>query len=372
MDYFQAISGMMVGNRTSNSISFRNFRQRCNSPTQESVSVQDGDHDEEEDQAFPPWRQLIKFSWELLKPGQEMPRTATNLTQFAAPVNQQEGPQLDCFPDSPLLLASLQSAMNSMLGREWLSPNDPASVPPAATVKAKKWITDYRKKYYVDSKVQEVPATAPKFSAAELDLLKPRISVGKIPVPMEDVAHLEQIMRQALMSLNAVEWLFGSLGHLVASNDQAIFEQVWAATTRSLRHATQFTAAAVASSTVIRRQVFLDQCDESKVPKRAKPWLTFQPLPTNDINAMFGSALNDLRQMAYEERQAKLISMATTGARALDRNRQPQRNYQSRGNFTNYKSNRPTASVSSPNDTRSRNSGRTRPFNRSGRSFRGK
>ena len=60
----------------------------------------------------------------------------------------------------------------------------------------------------------------PDFSAAEVDLLKPRVNVSKISVDMEDVAHIQSITRQALMALNAVDLFFGALQNMSTSQDR--------------------------------------------------------------------------------------------------------------------------------------------------------
>ena len=132
--------------------------------------------------------------------------------------------------------------------------------------------------------------------------------------------------------------------------------------------------------------------------------MMFQPKPSNDNFCMFGTALtlSDLRLMAQEDRQTLILSLAASGARGRT-DRPSWRPSVNRNNFNNFNftllcaiprcqtatlwhsefiintgPNRPkpsatVISASFYNDRpKSRVSGRTRPFNRSGRSFRNK
>lgn len=259
----------------------------------------------------------MKLGWSLLRPDVDPPRKKLKLPQLAATNVQQLGDDLDCFPDSPLVVASLKAAMEAMWGAEWLFHDDPGTVPPAATTKPQKWVHDFKKKFYVDTHVQEVPVSATKFTAEELNLLKRGTSPGKINVPLDDLAAIETIARHSLLALGSVDWLFGTVRKLLMDpiRDEILIQQAWAAALRALRHATQFSAATVASCTINRRKAFLNECDEDKVPKHARNWLQFQPLPDNQ-ETMFNSCLPKVRTMAQAESQSKLLAMATKPSRS--------------------------------------------------------
>lgn len=254
----------------------------------------------------------MQLGWSLLRPDVEPPKKRSKLPQLAAPSTEQSGGDLDCFPDSPLVEASLKAAMEAMWGTEWLFHDDPGSVPPAATTKPQKWVHDFRRKFYVDTHVQDIPVTATKFSTEENNLLKRGVSPAKIAVPLEDVTAIESVARHSLVALGSVDWLLGTVRKLLMDpkQDKVLIEQSWAAALRALRHATQFSAATVASCTVNRRKAFLNECDDIKVPKHAKNWLQFQPLPNNQ-ETMFNSCLPQVRTMAQAESQSKLLAMAS-------------------------------------------------------------
>lgn len=269
---------------------------------------------------FPPWRALVQLSWSLLRPGEEAPKKRARLPQLAdvGPSATDVGP--DCFPDSPLVTAALQASMEAMWGKPWSTFEDPASLPPAATCKPQKWVHDFKRKYYIDPHVQSVPGTATKFSSEEMSLLKRGVGPAKIKIPMEDVSAVETLARHALVSLGSVDWLFGTLRKLLMDRDAdaSMIEQTWAATLRALRHSTQWVASTVASSTVTRRKAFLAECNDFKVPVHARPWLQFQPLPSNQ-DAMFGNCLGQLRTLSQTEGQARMFSWAASAASASTR-----------------------------------------------------
>lgn len=292
----------------------------------------DASDEETEEVEFPAWRPLMQLAWKYLCPDQEPPRKKARLPQFAAGPSVQEEWEIDCFPDSPLVLAALDSAMEAVWSREWDTPSIVSSVPTGASAKPTKWVKDFKKRYYVDSKFQVVPFTAPKPSHVESSWLKRETGPKSVPVPSEDVQYIESLSRSALFSLGSADWLFGTLRHLLAEENQdvAMIEQTWAATTRALRHATQWTASAVTASTLLRRKSFLASCQPHKVPEKCKNWLLFQPLPTNAEGSLFGNVVPTLDEVAKEEGQAKVIAWAARassdspniGRRGLFRGRQ--------------------------------------------------
>jgi len=283
------------------------------------------------DSEFPPWRTLIQMGWQLLKPDEEPPRKKARLTQLAAVGVNTAKPELDCFPDSPLVTTSIQAAMEAMWGRDWYPYDVPDTTPPGATLKPQKWVHDFKKRFYVDPEVQSVPASAPKFTAEEMSLLKRGTSASKIPVPLEEVAYIETLSRQALLSLGTVDWLMAIVRQLLMDPhaDKAMVEQTWAAILRALRHSTQWVASSVASSTVTRRKAFLAECTDVRVPAHAKSWLQFQPLPQNN-EAMFGDCMPQLRKLSQAESQTKLLSWAARSSTGSQNSFRPSQSYYSK------------------------------------------
>ena len=111
-------------------------------------------------------------------------------------------------------------------------------------------------------------------------------------------------------------------------------EQTWAAATRALRHATQWNAASVALSTVNRRKAFLASTDFTKVPDRARNWLQFQPLPTNDSPGLFGDTMHTLRHLARDEGQSRLLSWASRSSTSSTYAREPNpQHFREQGNM---------------------------------------
>ena len=267
------------------------------------------DRDEEDSEDFPPWRELIQVGWALLRPEEPFPVARGQLPQLAATGLRAKDKLPMCFPDSPLVNASLNAAMLAMWGREWLTPEDPGTVPPATT-RPRRWVDDYKRRYYVNNDIQEFPLAPPKPSADELTLLRRGC---RQMVPVDDVVSLESLSRHALSALGSVDWLFGTLRKLIEDPvpDGIKLEQTWAAATRALRHSTQWNAAAVALSTVLRRKAFLASADYSRLPSRAHQWLQYQPLPTNSTTGLLGETLGKVREMARDEGQSRLLAMAS-------------------------------------------------------------
>ena len=139
-----------------------------------------------------------------------MPRRPGQLPQLAAAGLPDRDRRPSCFPDSPLVLASLDSAMTAMWGRAWNTPQDPGSVPPAST-KPKKWVEDFRRRFYASQETQVFPVLSPKPSSEENGLLR---RGSKPSIAVEEVSSIESLSRHALSSLGTVDWLFGTLRHV--------------------------------------------------------------------------------------------------------------------------------------------------------------
>ena len=245
----------------------------------------------------------------MLRPGEPLPVGKGQLPQYAATGLKTTDRRPLCFPDSPLVKGALDSAMTLMWGKDWYDPSDPSTVP-AASRKPRKWVEDYRRRFYADPDLQEVPIVPPKPSSEETALLK---RGAKVTMPIEDVIAIENLSRHVLSTLGTVDWLFGTLRKLSELDevDPVRIEQTWSAATRALRHATQWSASSVALSVVARRKAFLASTDSSRVPERAHSWLQYQPLPENAVAGLFGNTMSTLRTMARDEGQSRLLSLAS-------------------------------------------------------------
>lgn len=278
-----------------------------------------GEDEEGNPDEYPPWRELVQAGWNLLRPGEPMSTGRDRLPQLAATGLKAVDHRPLCFPDSPLVTAALDSAMTAMWGRDWIDTSDPSTVP-AATMKPRKWVEDYRRRFYGDSNTQEVPIMPPKPSSEENSLLK---KGSKMTMSVDDVVAIENLTRHALSALGTVDWLFGTLRKMSDQDvaDPVQIDQTWAAATRALRHGTQWAASSVALSVVARRKAFLASSDIYKVPERAHTWLQYQPLPVNLSSGLFGNTMATLRTLARDEGQARLLSMASRSSSFQSDNR---------------------------------------------------
>jgi hypothetical protein len=211
-----------------------------------------------------------------------------------------------------LVLAALDSAWEAAVSREWETPNVVSTVPATASTKASVWVRAFKKKFYVDPKIQKVPFAAHKPTSVEASWLRRDYGAKSVPVPSEDLLYVESVARASLCSLGTVDWLFGTLKHMLDEEEQdpIMFQQTWSAATRALRHATQFSASAVTAAVLHRRKAFLASTQAHKVPEKCKNWLLFQPLPDNSSPSLFGDVVPTLETVARDESQSQVMNLA--------------------------------------------------------------
>ncbi len=74
----------------------------------------------------------------------------------------------------------------------------------------------------------------------------------------------------------------------------------------AIRHTGSFPANAICTSTRTRRKVYLDSCEESKVPKSARKWLMLQPTILDQKGlSLFRDSLKTLQKFVEEEKKLK-------------------------------------------------------------------
>jgi len=145
-------------------------------------------------------------------------------------------------------------------------------------------------------------------------------------VPCRKVADLEFLLRKNVRVLSSLDWLLTTLKEVSAlpHQDPAVLEALWTHVRKCLAFSTDFSAGALISSVILRREGFLRSCDTAKVPKRTHTWATLRPPFARTSTALLGDATAVLRTTAREDRELELMS--TLSARqAPSRQRSNQR-----------------------------------------------
>ncbi len=100
-------------------------------------------------------------------------------------------------------------------------------------------------------------------------------------IPIKAMEDTEAQCRKTLLAVSATDELIVAV-RIYSEKDELTDEDIESrdrlinSMYTAIRHTGLFLANAVCNSTLTRRKVYLDSCEESKVPKSAREWLMLQ------------------------------------------------------------------------------------------------
>ena len=217
-------------------------------------------------------------------------------------------PAQHSFPPSTGVLDALHGAFDHFANGHDLSDVQPSQLPGDVTTKVPfaKFGSGFRSKFHGGD---DFPLTVKSLNPTpeEKSFLRPNVEPS---VPIIKCADIEFLLRKNIRTLSSLDWLLRTLQEVTAlpHQDGAVLDSLWSHIRRTLAYSTDFTAGALVSSIVLRREAFLKSCDPLKVPRRTHTWANLRPPFHAASTAMLGDAASVLRSSAREDREMHLMS----------------------------------------------------------------
>ena len=265
------------------------------------------------DQTDHSWSALIDMAMVLAgetAPPPPTPASGTGLMDRPA-----AAPARNTFPPSSGVTKALEAAFDRFSGGHCLKDVLPGQLPSDVTLKPPlgRFGHGFHHKFHGGDEFP-IPIRSLVPSAEEASFLRP----GAEPaVPIKKVADVEYLLRKNVRVLSTLDWLLQALKEVssLPHQDAAVMEALWDQIRRILSYSTEFTAGALMSTIVFRREAFLRGCDTAKVPRRTHTWAALRP-PFSSMTALLGDASNALRSSAREDREMELMSSLSSSRRS--------------------------------------------------------
>ena len=271
------------------------------------------------------------------------------------------------FPPSTGVLDALHGAFDHFAAGHDLSEVQPSQLPGDVTTKVpySKFGSGFRTKFHGGD---DFPLTVKSLnpSPEEKSFLRPNAEPS---VPIGKCADIEFLLRKNIRTLSSMDWLLRTLQEVTAlpHQDGAVLDSLWSQIRRTLAFSTDFTAGALVSSIVLRREAFLKACDPLKVPRRTHTWANLRPPFHAASTAMLGDAASVLRSSAREDREMNLMSSLSsrrpTGSRGASSSQRRgtsssnRNDFRSRDSRTSNTTSQSRSQDSQPSATRGRRRG---------------
>ena len=216
-------------------------------------------------------------------------------------------PSRTSFPPSSGVTKALESAFEQFTGGHRLDDVPPGQLPSEVLVRPPvgRFGKGFKPEYHGgDAFPIPVKSLAP--SADETSFLRPNADPS---VPIKKVGDVEYLLRKNVRVLSTLDWLLQALREVssLPHQDAAVMDALWTHIRKTLSYSTEFSAGALMSTIVLRREAFLRGCDTTKVPRRTHTWATLRP-PFSSSTALLGDASTSLRTSAREDKEMALMT----------------------------------------------------------------
>ena len=187
-------------------------------------------------------------------------------------------------PPSPLVAASLPSAMKSCWGGTCSSHAQHQPPPPNAALHPvpASWVPEFKFRHHAGPGLDLRPA---RLSARE----KEWAGTAQPPVGHAWLVDVESLARAQLTTLSNLEWLFAIFLDSSPRASPLELETLRGFIVRELQLAANFGGAQIATATLGRRQAILDSL-QHRLHQTTRNWLQLQPVELKTTQGLFGPA----------------------------------------------------------------------------------